>query len=119
MKNNLNALNNYLFEELERLNDDETLEKEENLNKEIKRVFQEVLGIKSPSLEQYNGFIENKYINKGEELNKEQIDEEDYCDDPESYHSRWDGILTEFLEELGHKRIAEMYMKAREHFWYS
>lgn len=37
MNNNLNALNNYLFEELERLNDDETLEKEENLDKEIKR----------------------------------------------------------------------------------
>lgn len=37
MKNNLNALNNYLFEELERLNDDETLEKEEQLDKELKR----------------------------------------------------------------------------------
>lgn len=37
MKNNLNALNNYLFEELERLNDDETLDNEDNLNKELKR----------------------------------------------------------------------------------
>ena len=37
MNNNLNSLNNYLFEELERLNDDEELEKEENLNKELKR----------------------------------------------------------------------------------
>ena len=37
MKNNLNALNNYLFEELERLNDDETLDKEDNLQKELKR----------------------------------------------------------------------------------
>ena len=37
MKNNLNDLNNYLFEELERLNDDEELEKEDNLNKELKR----------------------------------------------------------------------------------
>ena len=37
MKNNLNALNNYLFEELERLNDDETLDKEEYLDRELKR----------------------------------------------------------------------------------
>lgn len=37
MKNNLNDLNNYLFEELERLNDDEELEKQDNLNKELKR----------------------------------------------------------------------------------
>lgn len=37
MKNDLNSLNNYLFEELERLNDDEELQNEENLNKELKR----------------------------------------------------------------------------------
>ena len=37
MKNDLNSLNNYLFEELERLNDDESLETEEILNKELKR----------------------------------------------------------------------------------
>lgn len=37
MNNDLNALNNYLFEELERLNDDETLEQGDNLNKELKR----------------------------------------------------------------------------------
>lgn len=37
MKNDLNSLNNYLFEELERLNDDEELSSEENLNKELKR----------------------------------------------------------------------------------
>ena len=37
MKNDLNSLNNYLFEELERLNDDETLDKDENLQKELKR----------------------------------------------------------------------------------
>lgn len=37
MNNNLESLNNYLFEELERLNDDEMLEKEDNLDKEIKR----------------------------------------------------------------------------------
>ena len=37
MKNNLNDLNNYLFEELERLNDDEELSNEDNLNKELKR----------------------------------------------------------------------------------
>lgn len=35
MKNNLSSLNDYLFEELERLNDDEDLEK--NLDKELKR----------------------------------------------------------------------------------
>ena len=37
MKNDLNSLNNYLFEELERLNDDEELVSEEQLNKELKR----------------------------------------------------------------------------------
>jgi len=37
MKNKLSDLNNYLFEELERLNDDEALETEEQLDKEIKR----------------------------------------------------------------------------------
>lgn len=37
MNNDLNALNNYLFEELERLNDDETLDSKEGLNKELKR----------------------------------------------------------------------------------
>lgn len=37
MKNNLNDLNNYLFEELERLNDDEELEQEDNLSRELKR----------------------------------------------------------------------------------
>ena len=37
MKNNLQELNNYLFEELERLNDDEELENEDKLDKEMKR----------------------------------------------------------------------------------
>lgn len=36
MKNNLSDLNNYLFEELERLNDDEFLVGE-NLDRELKR----------------------------------------------------------------------------------
>lgn len=37
MKTNLNEVNNYLFEELERLNDDEELKQDDNFNKEIKR----------------------------------------------------------------------------------
>lgn len=37
MKNNLSDVNNYLFEELERLNDDEGLESEDNFKKEIQR----------------------------------------------------------------------------------
>lgn len=37
MNNNLASLNNYLFEELERLNDDEELKDDSNLEKEIKR----------------------------------------------------------------------------------
>ena len=37
MNNDLSSLNNYLFEELERLNDDETLKNADNLDKELKR----------------------------------------------------------------------------------
>ena len=37
MKNNLSSLNDYLFEELERLNDDAELDTEEKLDKELKR----------------------------------------------------------------------------------
>ena len=37
MKNNLVSLNDYLFEELERLNDDETLKEEDNFKKEMNR----------------------------------------------------------------------------------
>lgn len=37
MNNKLSDLNNYLFEELERLNDDETLENDEMLEKELRR----------------------------------------------------------------------------------
>lgn len=36
MKNNLSSLNNYLFEELERLNDDEDLQ-DDKLERELKR----------------------------------------------------------------------------------
>ena len=37
MKNDLGSLNNYLFEELERLNDDEILNKERNFEREMQR----------------------------------------------------------------------------------
>lgn len=37
MKNTLKDLNNCLFEQLERLNDDEELKSEENFSKELKR----------------------------------------------------------------------------------
>lgn len=37
MKNNLSDLNNYLFEELERLNEDEELNTDDNFEKELKR----------------------------------------------------------------------------------
>lgn len=38
MKTSLNDLNKYLFEELERLNDDEQLSADEDFEKEIKRL---------------------------------------------------------------------------------
>lgn len=37
MRNNLEDVNNYLFEQLERLNDDEALKQEDNFEKEIQR----------------------------------------------------------------------------------
>lgn len=37
MNNDLTSVNNYLFEQLERLNDDEALKKKEEFDKEIKR----------------------------------------------------------------------------------
>lgn len=37
MKNDLNSLNDYLFEQLERLNDDEELKDKESLDRELKR----------------------------------------------------------------------------------
>lgn len=37
VKNNLSDVNNYLFEQLERLNDDEALKDKETFEKEIKR----------------------------------------------------------------------------------
>lgn len=46
MNNDLDSLNNYLFEELERLNDDEELQNDEKLNKELKRA-KAIAGISS------------------------------------------------------------------------
>lgn len=37
MKNSLSDVNNYLFEQLERLNDDETLNENDSFDKELKR----------------------------------------------------------------------------------
>lgn len=37
MDNNLSSLNNYLFEQIERLNDDEELKNNDNFDKELKR----------------------------------------------------------------------------------
>ena len=74
MKNNLTDLNNYLFEEIERLNDDETLKNEEDFNKEIKRaktiscLAQQVVG------------IANSEINAIKTLNEYGIEKEDIPD---------------------------------------
>lgn len=37
MKNNLNEVNNYLFEQIERLNEDDILKEGDNFKKEIQR----------------------------------------------------------------------------------
>lgn len=73
MKTNLQELNNYLFEELERLNDDEELQ-EDKLDKEIKRskaittVAQTIINNASLVLNAHKYFeemgIENKDIPK-------------------------------------------------------
>lgn len=72
MKNNLTSLNNYLFEELERLNDDEALKNEENFNKEIKRskaiscLAQQVVGIANSAVNAIK--ILNEYNLEKEEI---------------------------------------------------
>lgn len=71
-----------------------------------------------------NKEIENKYIIKIKELNKEYIrydkeDDEEYCFENEEYHIELDNILLEILIELGYKEIVEMYKRAEKYFWYS
>lgn len=71
-----------------------------------------------------NKEIENKYILKINELNKDYIkydkdDNSEYCLDNENYHLELDNILLKILIELGYIEIVKMYERAEDHFWYS
>lgn len=59
MKNDLGSLNNYLFEQLERLNDDEALENEENFDKEMKRA-KAITGVAKTIIDNANLLLDAK-----------------------------------------------------------
>jgi len=59
VKNDLGSLNNYLFEQLERLNDDEALENEENFDKEMKRA-KAITGVAKTIIDNANLLLDAK-----------------------------------------------------------
>lgn len=73
MDNNLNALNNYLFEQLERLNDDEELEKDGALEKELKRA-KELLNENQADLITKYMFLEQQCKKQKEVINKLELE---------------------------------------------
>ncbi len=75
MKTDLVALNKYLFEELERLNDDESIKEETNFDREIKRskaianIAQEIVNNANTVLSAVK--ISNEYaLEKDENINR-------------------------------------------------
>ena len=59
--------------------------------------------------------IEQKYLKKMKELDK---DFKKFGDN-ESYHIDYDDLIIEVLKEVGLEKLAEVYAKASENFWYS
>lgn len=57
--------------------------------------------------------MEEKYIKQMQEVF------EKYKNDNEALHGMCDIILTKFLNELGYKKIVELYDKISENFWYA
>ena len=71
MKNNLVSLNDYLFEELERLNDDETLKEEDNFKKEMNRS-KAISQVAKNIIDNANVMLEaKKYVDEYSPTNKE------------------------------------------------
>ena len=70
MNNDLSSLNNYLFEELERLNDDEELEK--NLDKELKR-FKAISSIAKNIIDNANVVLEAAKLQNEYGIEKKEL----------------------------------------------
>ena len=68
-----------------------------------------------------NKEIEQKYLKIIEELNKKYGATDEWSDivDNEGYHGEWDELITNFIKELGYKKIAKEYEKADRFFWYA
>ncbi len=66
---------------------------------------------------------ENKYLDEIEKLNDKYIYMDklgrELCRDEEEYHIRFDGIVSNVLRENCYEKVAEMFDKAKDHFWYS
>ena len=66
---------------------------------------------------------ENKYLDEIEKLNDKYIYIDklgrELCRDEEEYHIRFDGIVSNVLRENCYEKVAEMFDKAKGHFWYS
>ena len=68
--------------------------------------------------------LSEKYIRKIKEINDKYIyttlkRKEESCNDEEEYHKIMDNLLVELIKELGYEKVAELYEKASEWFWYS
>ena len=57
--------------------------------------------------------MEDKYLKEMQEVF------EKYKDDNEELHAECDYILVKFLRKLGYKKIADLYGKIADGFWYA